>query len=94
MSERDVKRQLIRSATSVGANYREAQSARTKTEFTSKTQIALQEADESQHWLETVIGTLPHCNGGASVLLTEAREITAILSAAVQTAKSRPNFRG
>ena len=54
-----VKRQMIRSAMSVGANYREACHARTKTEFTSKLQLSLQECDETDHWLETVLGTMP-----------------------------------
>ncbi len=88
------KMQLIRSATSVGANYREAQSARSKKEFTSKAQIALGEANECQHWLETVSGTSPNYANAAEELLLEAREITAILTVTVRTAKSRPSYRG
>ena len=88
------KRQLIKCATSVGANYREAQSSRTKAEFTSKAQISLQEANECQHWLETIITTLPRFAKTGNELLAETREITAILTATVRTAKSRPNYRG
>ncbi|MFV1980436.1 MAG: four helix bundle protein [Rhodothermia bacterium] len=91
---RCIKGQLTRSAMSVGANYREAQSARSKKEFTSKVQIALGEANESQHWLETVIGILPLHAEKAEELLAEGREITAILTVTVQTAKSRPTYRG
>jgi four helix bundle protein len=88
-----VKRQLVRSAMSIGANYREACNARTKTEFTSKLQIALQEADESEHWLESIIGTMPPFARDAKDLLDELGEIIAILAASIRTAKSRPDFR-
>jgi len=88
-----VKRQLIRSATSVGANYREACNARTKTEFTSKLQIALQESDECEHWLETIIGTMPTCTQEGRQVLNEAKEISAILAVSIRTAKSRPDYR-
>jgi four helix bundle protein len=45
-------RQLLRSATSVGAQYREAQRAKSIADFLSKTEGALQEADETGYWLE------------------------------------------
>jgi len=45
-------KQLIRSATSVAANYREASRARSDDEFTAKIELCCQEADESQLWLE------------------------------------------
>ena len=51
---RVIARQLCRSSTSIGANYREAQRARTRTKFTGKLQIALGEADESVHWTEMI----------------------------------------
>jgi four helix bundle protein len=44
--------QLIRSANSVGANYREAQRARSKAEYRSKLGDCLRESDETLHWLE------------------------------------------
>lgn len=50
-----MKRQLLRSATSVAAQYREACRARSNAEFASKLQGALQELDESQLWLELLI---------------------------------------
>jgi len=52
-SESEVlRKQLIRSATSVGANYRSACRARSRADFISKIKIALEEADEMQYWLE------------------------------------------
>ncbi len=51
---RVVANQLVRSATSVGANYRGACRARSRTEFTAKLGVALEEADESLYWLELI----------------------------------------
>src|SRR5512137_428431 len=45
-------RQVLRSGTSVGANYREATRARSNAEFVSKIESALQELEETQYWLE------------------------------------------
>ncbi|MGD0338356.1 MAG: four helix bundle protein [Bacteroidota bacterium] len=47
-------KQLMRSATSVGANYRSACRARSKADFISKIQIVEEEADESMYWLEMI----------------------------------------
>src|SRR5438477_8305851 len=47
-----IGRQLLRSGTSVAANFREASRARTTTEFISKMEICIQEADETDLWLE------------------------------------------
>jgi four helix bundle protein len=48
-------RQLLRSGTSVGANYREAQRARSKAEFISKIGDCLKELDETSYWLELLV---------------------------------------
>jgi four helix bundle protein len=49
---RIIAEQLVRSATSTAANYRAAQRARSRAEFSSKMSIVLEEADESKFWLE------------------------------------------
>lgn len=49
---RIIARQMIRSGTSVGANYREASRARSDAEFIAKIELCAQEADETQYWLE------------------------------------------
>ncbi len=51
---RIIAEQLVRSATSTAANYRAAQRARSRGEFTSKMCIVLEEADESKFWLERI----------------------------------------
>ncbi len=49
---RILARQMIRSGTSVGANYREASRARSAAEFIAKIELCAQEADETQYWIE------------------------------------------
>jgi four helix bundle protein len=79
--------QLIRSGTSVGANYRAACRSRSKAEFIAKIGTVAEEADESAFWLELII------DGGLlkldliSPLHQEAEELTAIFTASGRTAK-------
>ena len=51
---RVVKNQITKAGTSIGANYREANRARSKAEFRSKTKICEGEASETQYWLEII----------------------------------------
>ena len=83
-----IGRQLLRSATSVGANYRAAQRARSKAEFRAKLGIVEEECDESSYWLE-----LLHESGIVKLellenLIGEANEITAMIVASIQTART------
>ncbi len=82
-----IGKQLIRSATSVGANYRSAQRGKSKPDFIAKLAIAEEEADESCYWLELTIAAELLPQKRVEPLLQEAREITAILTAAGKTAK-------
>ena len=84
-----IARQLCRSSTSVGANYREGQRARTRAEFTSKLQIALGEADESIHWTETLAETNYIDPATVQDHLREANELTAILVTSIRSAKRK-----
>ena len=80
-------RQLINCSTSVGSNYRAACIARSKAEFTSKLQVALEEADESQYWLE-LLNRAGFSEGDLhSTVYKEARELTAMLMAGLRTAR-------
>lgn len=80
-------KQLLRSATSVAANYRSACRGRSKAEFIAKTGIVLEECDESQLWLELIVagGLLP--SRRVADLLKEADELTAIFVASLRTAR-------
>ncbi len=84
---RAVGNQLIRSGTSVGANYRAACRGRSKAEFAAKMGTVAEEADESCFWLELIIdGELLPRNQVQS-LLDEASELTAISTASAKTAR-------
>ena len=82
-----VGRQLLRSALSVGANYRAARRARSKAEFISKMGIVEEEADESLYWLEMTIEAGLLDKQRINPLMTEAGEIAAITVASIRTAK-------
>ena len=90
-SGRTMAGQIVRSGTSVAANYRAASKGRSKAEFIAKLGIAEEEADETQFWLELIIesGTMPATR--LQPLLDEARELTAIIAASRKTAaKNKP----
>ena len=75
--------QLIKSATSTGANYRAACRARSKAEFFSKICIVVEEADESEYWLEIIKeSSLSNNIKELERLLNEANEITKIMTKA------------
>ena len=87
--------QLMRSATSVGANYRSANRARSKADFVNKISIVEEEADESVYWLE-MIEELDEVTGRklsakarqeVERLKTEGGELTAIMVSSRKTAR-------
>lgn len=84
---RVIARQLLRSGTSVGANYREASRSSTKKHFTSILTIALREADETLYWLELLAESGEVKPALLADLLDESRQLVAILSASVKTAR-------
>ena len=83
----EIAKQLIRSAGSVGANYRAACRGKSKADFIYKIQIVLEEADESLYWLEVSrdaeLIRLPVIHN----LIKEANELVSIFNAADITAK-------
>ena len=83
-----VARQLVRSGTSVGANYRAACRARSRADFASKIAIAEEEADESGYWLEMIAEGELMPSKRVESLLDEANELTAILAASAKTART------
>src|SRR5438093_4226360 len=73
-------KQILRSGTSVGANYREASRGRSKAEFISKIGDCLKEIDETEYWLELLVdsGCVPAPQ--MADLLDEARQLIAIFT--------------
>lgn len=82
-------RQLLRSASSVGANYRAACRARSQADFISKITVVEEEADESAYWMELVIESGLQNNELIQSALKEANELTAIFTASGNTAKNK-----
>ena len=86
-------RQLLRSGTSVAANYRAACRSRSKAEFISKMSVVLEEADESAFWLELMAETGTLVSSRTEALLKETNELVAIFGASIRTAKAFKSFR-
>jgi len=84
-----ITRQLIRSATSIGANYRAACRGRSKSEFVAKLQIVLEESDETQYWLELMLELGMLDTDVLRDLIREADELTAIFVTALKTARAK-----
>jgi len=82
-----IGRQLLRSGTSVGAQYREACRARSTAEFISKMESASQELDESMYWLDLLARGNMIKPKRLEPLNKEANELMAIFVASVRTAK-------
>ena len=90
---RAVANQLVRSGTSVGANYRAACRSRSKAEFASRLAVADEEADESGYWMELIAEAGLMDKQRVAPLLQEANELTAILTASRETALGRRKGR-
>ena len=84
---RVIGRQLLRSGTSVGANYRAACRGRSRAEFVAKLGVVLEEADETVFWLELLQESDIVSSQRLGPLIQEAHELTAIFVAAICTAK-------
>ena len=87
---RTLGRQVLRSGTSVAANYRAVCRARSKAEFIAKMGVVLEEADETAFWLELMIETAAVPKPGLEDLLAETNELVRIFSASRQTAQKFP----
>lgn len=79
--------QLLRSSSSVGANYRAAQRAKSTADFINKLKIVEEEADESMYFLELFIEILDKDIQEVKGLYSEANEIVSIVVASINTAK-------
>ena len=80
-------KQVLRSGTSVGANYREASRARSKPEFVSKIGDSLKEIDETEYWLELLVDSDCVTAKKMASLHDEARQLIAIFTAIDKNSK-------
>ena len=89
LTARRIGDQLLRSATSVGANYKEAQGAESKGDFVHKLQVALKEMRESHYWLRLLAKAETVPIERLVPLIEEATQLRAMLSKAVATVKGK-----
>jgi four helix bundle protein len=83
-----ISRQLMRSATSVGANYRSACRAKSKADFIAKLSIVEEEADESLYWMELLGELSAGHENELSRLMNEANQLVAIMVSSKKTART------
>ena len=86
---RIIGKQVLRSGTSVAANYRAVCRARSKAEFIAKIGIVVEEADETLFWLELLVDTRIVTEARMRSLMREANELLAIFAASQYTARRR-----
>ncbi len=82
---RPIVDQLIRSGTSIGANYHEANGASSKKDFRNKISIAKKESEETKYWLRMANRCNPHKKSSIDVLWQEAKEFTLIFGKIMRT---------
>lgn len=81
-------KQVLRSGTSVGANYCEAQRARSRAEFVAKIGDCLKELDESAYWLDLIVGAEIVPAKRLAPLIEETNQLTAIFVTIAKKAKN------
>ncbi|MBC8160886.1 MAG: four helix bundle protein [Roseiflexaceae bacterium] len=82
-------RQMLRSGTSVGANYREGSRGRSDAEVAAKFNICIQELDETAYWIELLIDAQLAPSAACAPLLDETQQLTAMLTSAVLKLRRR-----
>jgi len=89
MTANVIRRQVLRSATSVGANYRAACRAKSVADMIAKLSIVEEEADETLYWLELLVeaGLMPEAR--LSNLMQETNEIVAMVVSSIKTLRQR-----
>jgi four helix bundle protein len=78
---------LVRSGTSVGANYCEADDAESRADFKHKIGICKKESRETQHWLKMIISAEPKLKEKSKSLIQESQELNLIFNAIINSTK-------
>lgn len=81
--------QIVRSATSVGANYAEANGASSKKDFKNKIYICKKEAKETKYWLQLISKSIPSVTEECRIYWKEAQELTLIFSKIIKTIENK-----
>ncbi len=82
-------RQVLRSGTSVGANYREADEARSKAEFIAKMGDSMRELSETEYWLELLVESQTVTSEKMTALLEETRQLKLIFASIIRKARDK-----
>jgi four helix bundle protein len=85
-----IGRQLLRSATSIGANYRAACRSRSAADMISKRSIVEEEADETLYWLDLLVESKKIAQPRIAPLAKEVHEIVSMTVTSIKTLRSRP----
>lgn len=88
---RDMITQLVNCATSVGANYHEANEGVSKKDFRNKIGICRKEASEAKFWLRMMVAAVPETRESARQLWQEAKELHLIFAKIFHTCGSKPD---
>ena len=84
-----LSRQVLKSGTSIGANIRESKNAQSISDFISKLEIALKESDETEYWLEILHETGYISDDEFDSVVTDNKELTAMLVSIVKASKKK-----
>ena len=82
--------QLVRSATSIGANYGEADEAGSRKEFRYRISLCKREARETKHWLRMLVSAVPSTRESARAFWKEADELTRIFASIHRSSEKSP----
>ena len=86
---KSIVEQLVRSGTSIGANYFEANGASSKKDFINKVYISKKEAKETQHWLRMISKADGSIISEARILYKETQELAMIFSTIITNTKNK-----
>jgi four helix bundle protein len=89
----EIMKQIVRSGTSVGANYRSSCRGRSTAEFIAKLGVVEDEADETLLWLEVLVDSGTVTKESAARLMNEADQIVAMMVSSIKTARLRVDNR-
>ena len=84
-------KQILKSGTSIGANIRESRNAQSLSDFISKMNIALKEADETQYWIEILYASDIINQPEFEALNDDLKELIALLTSSIKTLKKKQN---
>lgn len=86
---RPIVSQIVRSSTSIGANYSEANNASSRKDFQNKIFICKKEAQETKHWFRMLATCFPEKKEEIRPLWQEAQELTMILQKIINTLRAK-----